>query len=1013
MFDAFLSYSRRDEAFAIQLRTALDAAGKTLWLDKRDIQPAEDWRSAAFAGIDSADNFLFVISPDSVRPRPDGTPAPCGEEIARAVASGKRLIPIHYLPTPHATIAKELRDLNDIDFRNTLDDPAAFAPALDTLLIAMNTDLAWVAQHTLLQVRATDWQTRSKDPSALLRGDQLRNAEAWLAAPQSPGQRVQPTPLQIEYLTSSRAAETRSQHLRTRIAAAVAILSLTLAAVALFMFFRARTARHNAIIALGVAQHERDEAARQRQEADRQRDNARTSEQHATQQRDIANAQRTIANTQRDIAQQETRVATAGRLAANALNLKDTSPDLALLLALESTRFADTYDTRNVLPSILLTHPTLATYVDSERYHPLALRDTNAIAFAPGGKSFAVLTQTDIAIWDAHTFKQLWQHTLGSDPSGQLAYSPDGRSLALITIGDMVHQSIRVWPLASGQPRINDQDWPGVPTQPSTIAFNSDGTLLAVGGSNGIQVWDTAHRSPLRTLPPASPQTVMTWSVAFSPTNPSLLISGRSDGHLLIEDVRSGQSRLEDLHLKPDDNQAAPVAFSPDGRWLASGAGSGSIAVFAAQANTLKLRSVLPIGDNGIIMNVTFSPDGRTLAAASNHGSLREWDTATLQLQHDTPRSLSTDTRTLAYSPDGTLLLQGLENATMLAWHRRDPAIEELVSPAAPQRSPIRNVAFSPGNKLLAASDLYGGVFLWDVATHKLLRQVVPRAPGPRYTEVLKLSFLADGNTLFFVRNRQVYAFDIATSTTRTLDIPGAFSIAIGPTGLVALGRDDEISLLRLGSPQKPISIRTRTPRSLSFSPDGRFLAAAVESEDNIRLWQLDGNAPRSIPIEESAEDSGQVSFNQDGSLLANASYSGLTLWSTRTGRRVGFSVEQVEKTIEQVSFSPDGKRLALSIYGGAVRLADVETLRLLGPPLQPDLEEPGNGPSGVAFSSDGKFLAFGADKGRVLLWSASPTAWQQRACSIANGNLSLMEWKRYLGPAIPYHQTCPVSKTR
>ena len=64
--DAFISYSRIDLAFALRLEAALIAAGQTVWLDKNDIPAAAPWLPEVQSGIDSADNFVFILSPDSV-----------------------------------------------------------------------------------------------------------------------------------------------------------------------------------------------------------------------------------------------------------------------------------------------------------------------------------------------------------------------------------------------------------------------------------------------------------------------------------------------------------------------------------------------------------------------------------------------------------------------------------------------------------------------------------------------------------------------------------------------------------------------------------------------------------------------------------------------------------------------------------------------------------------------------------------------------------------------------------
>ena len=66
MPDIFISYSRRDKDFVTQLSDALRARGKDAWIDFKDIPASAEWLREIQDGIDEADAFLFVLSPDSI-----------------------------------------------------------------------------------------------------------------------------------------------------------------------------------------------------------------------------------------------------------------------------------------------------------------------------------------------------------------------------------------------------------------------------------------------------------------------------------------------------------------------------------------------------------------------------------------------------------------------------------------------------------------------------------------------------------------------------------------------------------------------------------------------------------------------------------------------------------------------------------------------------------------------------------------------------------------------------------
>lgn len=88
MADVFISYSRKNEEFVRQLDESLAQRNRDVWIDWRSIPPTAEWLKEIFASIEAADNFLFVISPDSCASEM------CREEVAYAEANHKRLIPV-------------------------------------------------------------------------------------------------------------------------------------------------------------------------------------------------------------------------------------------------------------------------------------------------------------------------------------------------------------------------------------------------------------------------------------------------------------------------------------------------------------------------------------------------------------------------------------------------------------------------------------------------------------------------------------------------------------------------------------------------------------------------------------------------------------------------------------------------------------------------------------------------------------------------------------------------------
>src|SRR5689334_2700478 len=203
MAKVFVSYSRRDIEFARRLTDELKKSDLGFWIDWEGIPPTVDWWKEIEKGIEEADVFLFLISPDSVKSKI------CGQEIECAVKNGKRLIPLVLRDIQGEETPSELSHLNWIFFRDTDD----FDTGMQKLLTSIHTDYEWVTEHRWLQVRALDWERENKDNGSLLRGKDLQNAEFQLATNTS--KEPHPTDLQREYVFTSRKATDRQRRITT------------------------------------------------------------------------------------------------------------------------------------------------------------------------------------------------------------------------------------------------------------------------------------------------------------------------------------------------------------------------------------------------------------------------------------------------------------------------------------------------------------------------------------------------------------------------------------------------------------------------------------------------------------------------------------------------------------------------------------------------------------------------------------------------------------------------------
>jgi WD40 repeat protein len=283
------------------------------------------------------------------------------------------------------------------------------------------------------------------------------------------------------------------------------------------------------------------------------------------------------------------------------------------------------------------------------------------------------------------------------------------------------------------------------------------------------------------------------------------------------------------------------------------------------------------------LATVAFSPDGKRVASGGDDTRIFLWDTATGALQQTLPGHVGAAVTAVAFSPSGTILASAGRDSVVRLW---DPASAAAIRNLAGSEEGLRTLAFSPDGATLAAGGEDTSIFLWDVATGKL--RTILAAPGDF---VNAIAFSPDGKILASgSQNGRITLWDVASGRQlKTLlgHSGDVTSLAFSPNGttLASAGGDGTLRLWDVPSRTQRLVLRGNTKRikTVAFSPDGLTLAGAGE-DNRVTLWDpATGRPIRTLAGHAAAVTA--VAFTRDGKTLASAGLDGqVILWNPATG---------------------------------------------------------------------------------------------------------------------------------
>jgi len=499
-------------------------------------------------------------------------------------------------------------------------------------------------------------------------------------------------------------------------------------------------------------------------------------------------------------------------------------------------------------------------------------QSTMAVAISPDNRAVASVSKDGEAkLWTMEGKLLKTLATPGKELQG-VAYSPDGKVLA-IAGGELENSSlIQLW-TADGtllKTLENHED------QVMAIAFSPDSqTMVSASRDNTLKIWNL-QGEVLQTLLGYEDEV---WGVAFSPDGEYIASAGRDQTVWLWKKSRVDGTYHPDQIFYGHEAEVAGVAFSPDGQTVVSGSWDRTVRLWKTHH---PLMVSYPAHEDQV-WDVAFSPTSDAIASASSDFTIKWWNREGDLLQ--TLRGHTGRVNQLAFSPDGKWLASTSNDTTAKLWRTdfETPGSDTAEKTFAGHQGGVWDVDFTPDSQQLMTASWDNRVILWNLDGQ--IEESFDGHGGAAWGVDVRsdgemIASSSHDNTI------KLWRLDGTLIDSLTGHRDGIWTLEFSPDGnYIASGsRDHTVGLWKLDSAGDTYRLaRTLFGHrgnviEIAFSPDSQIVASASDDR-TVGIWNVQGERLRQLGGHRNLVR--MVEFSPDGTILASGDKNGtIILWN-------------------------------------------------------------------------------------------------------------------------------------